>query len=342
MTPLRLLIIMALFGVAIAIPLCSGDDERPEGDALVVYCGRDEGLVGTLFKAYEQETGQRVQVFYQGTSELAKQVQLEADLSPCDLFFSQDGGHLGALAATDTFAALPPDIVETVRPRFRGEGNAWLATSARARVLVHDPARLPASKLPRRLKDLPRLAPGLRFGWAPANGSFLAHLSALIDVWGEEPTRQWLSALVRREPAPIRFTKNSAQVTAVANDELDVGWVNHYYAHKLREQRPELRAANRSFAEAGDLGNLLIVAGVGITAPEGPRREAALDLLRFLLSKKAQAHFAGKLFEYPTVPGTPLAKDVPPLDSLGLADVDPRAMLNIGRARALLDSLGIR
>jgi iron(III) transport system substrate-binding protein len=332
--------LLIVLGAAV-LPSC-GSDEKSGGDPIVVYCGRDEGLVGELFAAFEKESGHEVQVFYQGTSELSNQLLIEDELSPCDLFFSQDGGHLGALADRKHLAELPADLLAEVAPRFRAADSRWLATSARARVLVHDPARVSAADLPARLEDLPQLAAGLRFGWAPANGSFLAHISLLIARWGEDRTRDWLRAMKARRPAPRRFAKNSAQVVEVSEDELDVGWVNHYYAHKLATQRPGLRAANRAFPTAGDLGNLLIVSGIGVAAPEGPRREGALELARFLVSEKAQRHFASKLFEYPTRPGVASAAGVQPLEDLQLADVDPRDMIGIGRAQRLLDDLGIR
>ncbi|MEZ6197278.1 MAG: extracellular solute-binding protein [Planctomycetota bacterium] len=338
-----LAIIVAGLALASGLLLLSGcgGSEGEESLQLVVYCGREESLVHEQLVEFEKETGIDVQVLYgKGTSELANQLLLERDLSPCDLFVAQDGGHLGLLAERGLLSELPESILSTVDPRFRDPDRRWIGTSGRARVLVHDPARTPAERLPRRLEDL--AAPGfdLRLGWAPANGSFQAHVSAMLAKWGEERTRTWLAAVAAKKP--LRFPSNSAQVKAVASGELDVGWVNHYYVHKLRTQDPDLAAANWSFPEAGDLGNLLMVSGVGVTAPEGPRRDAARKLAAFLVSERAQRFFAERLFEYPTRPGVATAPGVPPLEELGLADVNPKDMIAIGRVTDLLGRLNIR
>jgi len=116
-----------------------------------------------------------------------------------------------------------------------------------------------------------------------------------------------------------------------------VGWVNHYYLHRLKTDG--YQAANHSF-EAGDAGNLLMVSGVGLRAGT-PNREAALQVVDWLLGEEAQAAFATENFEYPTVPGTPLHPDVPPLDPATLVDVPQSSLADLGPSRALLQELGL-
>lgn len=315
------------------------------GDAtetLIVYCGRGETLVKPVFDRFERETGIEVDVAYgQSTPAMANQLALEirsGGSTPCDLFVAQDCGHLGALAAAEILVPLPEAVLARTAPEFRDPAGRWIGTSGRLRVLVYDPARTPRERLPQSLAELPHC--GLRLGWAPGNGSFRAHVSAMLVHWGEDRTRAWLEAMKAAEP--VRFTANSPQVSAVAAGEIDVGWVNHYYLHKLKKQNPDLAAANIAFPEAGEVDNLLMLAGIGITAPAGPRRELAEQLATFLLSAPAQEHFAGEIGEYPTVAGIAIDDDVPPLAEIPTAPVGAEDLAHLGRVAALLDELDIR
>lgn len=316
--------------------------EPPPQEKLIVYCGRSEGLLKPVFERFERETGVKVDVAYgQSTPAMANQIALElrsGGATPCDLFLAQDCGHLGALAKEEILAPLPAEVLARTDERFRDPGGRWIGTSGRLRVLVYDPQRTPREKLPKSLAELP--TSGLKIGWAPGNGSFRAHVSAMLVHWGEDKTRAWLEAV--KATSPLRFTKNSPQVTAVAEGQIDVGWVNHYYLHKLRKQNPKLAAENASFESAGEVDNLLMLAGLGITAPEGPRRELAERLAAFLLSEAAQNHFAQEIGEYPTVAGVSTEEEVTPLAEIPLAPVGAEDLGHVGRVAALLDELDLR
>jgi len=109
-----------------------GASAVPE-EKVVVYSGRSEELVGPLLARFEEATGIRTEVRYAGTSELAATILEEGANSPADVFFSQDGGALGALAAEDRLADLPADVLALVDPRFRSADGRWTGVSGRAR-----------------------------------------------------------------------------------------------------------------------------------------------------------------------------------------------------------------
>ncbi|MEM7306641.1 MAG: extracellular solute-binding protein [Planctomycetota bacterium] len=342
MFPLRYIpvsVLAALVGVSL-FTSCWRD--AAEGEPIVLYSGRSAAIMGPLLEAFKQDTGLDVQAQWgSSTADLANLVAADGDLTPCDLFLAQDSGHLSALARAGLLAPLPRDVLDAVGEAFRDPGERWVGTSGRVRVLVHRPG-FPAAQLPATLEAVAELASGLRFGWAPGNASFEAHIAGLVDAWGEERARTWLTRLATRDPEPVRFNSNSAQVAAVARGSIDVGWVNHYYLHKQRVQDPSLEAVNYSFPTRGDAGNVLIVAGIGVTAPAGPRRERALALARFLVSERAQRFFAEEVFEYPLRPGIDTAGGVPPLDDIGLSDIDIEALTRVDQAVRLLTEVGVR
>ena len=165
-----------------------------------------------------------------------------------------------------------------------------LVTSGRARVLVYDPSTVKPEALPKSLKDLanPKWKNQLdKIG----NASFQAHISALRHLWGEAETAQWLKDMIALEPKT--YPKNSPQVKGVSNGEIQIGWVNHYYLHKLKAANPELKAANYSFTEAGDAGNLMMLSGIAITT-HSKKKAAAQKLINFSSSENSQTHFTTK------------------------------------------------
>ncbi|MEC7381982.1 MAG: extracellular solute-binding protein, partial [Cyanobacteriota bacterium] len=206
---------------------------QPGVDSLVVYSGRGAVLVGPLLEIFTQETGVQVDVRYEkSTQTLANRIATEGAQTKADVFFAQDSGWLGALAMAGHLQPLPQSTLEKVSSHNRDASGHWVGTSGRARVLVYSPERVKVDELPKTLAELPGVVAKGRFGWAPGNGSYQAHLSALRHLWGEQKTRAWLTELKAIEP--LVYPKNSPQVKGVSNGEIDIGWVNHYYLHKLR------------------------------------------------------------------------------------------------------------
>lgn len=304
---------------------------------VVVYCGRGEALLAPLLARYEARSGVDLDVRYTATPTLAAQLQVEGDRSPADVVLAQECGALGALATSGLLAPLPPEVLDRVDPRFRDPAGHWVGTSGRARVLVHDASRVRPEDLPRRLEDLADPRWKGRVGWAPGNASFHAHVSALRHTWGEEKTRAWLQAMVANEPKV--YAKNGPIVEAVTAGEVDLGWVNHYYLHRLR--RPGSAVQNASFAAPGDAGNVLMLSGAAIRAGS-PVAEEAARVVAFLVSDEAQAYFAAETFEYPVVPGVATHADVAPLEGLRLLQVDPAHLTDLEPTLELLRSLELQ
>lgn len=288
-------------------------EAKPEAKSLVVYSGRGATLVEPLFEIFTKDTGVQVDVRYEkSTQTLANRIATEGAQTKADVFFAQDSGWLGALAKAGHLAELPKATLDKVPAHNRDGAGKWVGTSGRARVLVYSPERVKAEDLPKTLADLPKAAKKGRIGWAPGNGSYQAHVSALRHIWGEEKARAWLSEMKAAEPKV--YPKNSPQVKAVSNGEIDMGWVNHYYLHKLRAANPELKAANYSFSAPGDAGNLMMLSGAALVSHSKNKADGQ-KLVDFLLSATAQAYFANTTYEYPTVAGIALHKDVPPIDA---------------------------
>jgi iron(III) transport system substrate-binding protein len=306
---------------------------------LVVYSGRSAGLIEPLLKKFETETGIKVKTrFDKSTQALANRIAREGKQGEADVFFAQDSGYLGALANAGHLQPLSPKTLSKVSKQFRDATGKWIATSGRARVLVYSPERVKTAELPKNLDELASDHWAGRLGWAPSNSSYQAHVSALRSLWGEEKTKSWLTRMAALKPKV--YPKNSPQVKAVSNGEIDVGWVNHYYLHKIKAANPTLKAANYSFTTAGDAGNLLMLSGVAMTT-HAKNKAAAQTLIDYLVSEGAQKYFAQKLYEYPVVAGIKTHPDVPPKQG-GWAVVEQSALADVVGTVKLLRSLKLQ
>jgi iron(III) transport system substrate-binding protein len=293
---------------------CGGSGGSDAEGPLVVYSGRGEELVAPLIDQFTTETGIEVEVRYAGSSELAATLLAEGDETEVDVFFAQDPASLGAVAGM--MSVLPPETLDLVDPRYRDHDGRWIGASGRVRVLIYNTGS--EVTLPQTIDDVTGPEWVDQLGVAPTNGSFLAFVAAMILERGEEGTRQWLEVLAANNP--VDFEGNSPIVEATDNGEIAGGLVNHYYLLRLRAEGLGQTAENH-FIPAGDVGSLVMPAGVGIIAGS-ERPAAAQEFVDFLLSEYAQTFFATETFEFPLVDGVPQPDGVPPISEINAPDID--------------------
>lgn len=301
---------------------CGGDDPRstyqPSADearTLTIYSGRNERLIGPLIERFSEQTGIDVQVRYGGTAEMVATLMEEGAYTPADLFLSQDAAALGALSRHGMLRAIPQPLLEKVPVRFRSPRSDWVGISGRARVVVYNTERIDADQLPRTLEETtdPRFRG--RFGVAPTNASFQAHLAVYRALKGEQQLATLLTGMVANEP--LRYPKNSPIVEAVINGEIDWGLVNHYYTWRALMENPDAPISNW-FMPGGDASSFINLAGAALL---GDRPEAA-EMLEFLLGEEAQRYFAVETYEYPLVLGAQPAVELPPIEDMQTPDLD--------------------
>jgi iron(III) transport system substrate-binding protein len=313
---MRAIAALAVLLAAAAVAGCGGGDEA--SGPITVYSGREEELVAPLFEQFTDETGIEVEVRYGDSAELAATIAEEGDNSPADVFFAQDPGSLGAVDAQ--LGELPKDVLERVDKRFRDAEGRWVGTSARTRVLVYNTDAVSEDELPASVLDLTQPEWEGRVGIAPTNGSFQAFVTGMRLSLGDDATREWLEAL--KENGAKTYEKNTPIVEAVASGEIDVGLVNHYYLALVKKEQPDAPIANHLF-EAGDVGNLVSVAGVGVLSSSNQSDDAEA-FVEFLLSDDAQQFYVDEAeeAEYPLVQGVEPSPGLVPLDEIQGPDVE--------------------
>lgn len=315
---------------------CGGDD----GEALVVYSGRNQNLVGPILERFARETGTDINVRYADTTELTPTLLEEGRATRADVFFSQDAGALAALARRQMLARLPDDVLEQVEPRFRDPGGRWVGVTGRARVIAYNTDRLTESQLPKSVLEVAGPAWAGRVGFPPTNASFVAFVSALIEQVGTERTRAFLEGL--KANGAKRYDNNVLVLDAVARGEVDVGLTNHYYLYNEFKERPGAPVANYfPGQEPGGEGTFVNVAGLAILA-RTDQRPAADRFVRFLLGESAQRYFRDETAEYPLRRGVDPIPELPPLGRLRTVDVPlDRLGRDLDASLALLKDVGL-
>jgi iron(III) transport system substrate-binding protein len=307
---------------------------------LVVYSGRSEALVAPIITQFAEASGVAVDVRYGSTAEMAATLLEEGANSPADVFFAQDPGGLGAVAQAGMFAALPGDLLSKVPERFRSPEGRWIGISGRARVVVYNTDRLKPEDLPADIADFTAAKWAGRIGWAPANGSLQAMVTAMRAQWGDDKTREWLEGIQTNQPKV--FEGNAPIVEAVASGEIDIGFVNHYYLYRYLSEQGEGFKARNHFLTGGGPGSLIMVAGAGRLA-SGKNAANALRFLHFMLSPVAQQYFSAQTFEYPLVEGVLNPLGLPPLaelDALALS-IDMAKLDDLQGTTKLMQTVGV-
>ncbi|HYH97474.1 iron ABC transporter substrate-binding protein [Hyalangium sp.] len=306
-------------------------------ETLTIYSGRNERLVGPLYKAFTEKTGIQVKVRYGETPQLAATLQEEGARTPADVFIAQDAGALGALARAGHLQPLQKELLEKVDARFRSPDGLWVGLSGRARVVAYNTNKVKPEQLPKSILGFNDPSWKGRIGWAPTNASFQAFVTAMRLLKGDAAAKQWLEGI--KALAPRTYKNNAAIIEALARGEIDVGFVNHYYLYAAKKDKGEALPVANHFVAAGDPGALVNVAGAGVLK-SSKKADAARKLVAFLLDTEAQRHFAKETYEYPLLPGVEAAPALPSLSQVGSPDLDLSKLEDLRGTLKLLQETG--
>jgi len=325
---------LLVLAAALALAACGGDDE----DTLTIYSGRSESLVQPLLDQFADETGVDINVRYGDTAELAATILEEGDNSPADVYFAQDAGALGALAAEGMLQTLPDNLLDRVPAAYRSPAGVWVGISGRARVVAYNTEVLSPDDLPDSILDFTDPQWDGRIGWAPQNGSFQAFVTGLRRIEGEEGALAWLEGIQANDPTA--YENNTMAVQGVASGEVDVAFVNHYYLYAIMEEEGEDFPVRNYFTAPGDPGSLVNVAGAAILDTTNSE-SLAEEFLDYMLSPEAQQFFTDETFEYPVIEGVATNPGLLPLSELMPPDIDLSDLADLNGTLDLLREAGV-
>jgi iron(III) transport system substrate-binding protein len=267
---------------------------------VVVYSSRNEQLIKPLFDAYTKATGVAVRFITDKEGPLIERLKAEGANTPADLLITVDAGnlwyaaHQGLLRPIDS-ATLNANVPEALRdPESR-----WFALTVRARTIVYNTSRVKPADLST-YEDLggakwkKRLC--LRTSKKVYNQSLVAMMIASLgEPKTEAIVRSWVGNL-----ATDVFADDTAMIEAIAAGQCDVGITNTYYFGRFKDKQPTASVA-LFWPNQNDRGVHVNVSGGGVTR-HGKHPQAAIRLLEWLSSPRAQTIFTDIDFEYPANP----------------------------------------
>jgi len=327
-----------ILAITVLMTACAGLTSEDDSQALTIYSGRSETLVGPLIEQFKADTGIEVEVRYGDTAELAATLLEEGENSPADIFFAQEPGGLGVVSDVGLLRELPEDILNLVDSRFAGPVGTWVGVSGRARVVVYNTDQLSVEDLPDDLWGFIDPQWKGKIGLPPTNASFQTMVTAMRQEWGQAETRRWLAGIMANEP--VFYEKNTPTVAAVGAGEVEVGFVNHYYLYRFLAEEGESFPARNYFLPSGGPGSLVMVSGVGVLN-SSQNQDNGLKFIEYLLSEEAQIYFSAETFEYPLASGVEPSAGLTPLDELNAIDIDLAALADIQGTVLLLQEVGM-
>lgn len=269
-------------------------------DQVVVYSARIEQLIKPMFDAFTQETGIKVKYTTDNEGALLARLQAEGKNTPADMLITADAGNLWAAAQAGLLKPVKSEILESNIPaHLRDPANEWFGLSIRARTLIYNTQKVKLSELST-YEDLAdpkwknRLC--LRTSKKVYNQSLVAMMIAEHgEAEAERIVRGWVANL-----ATDPLSDDTRALEFVAAGKCDVTLVNTYYFGRLMKKEPDLPLAV-FWPNQNNSGVHVNISGAGITR-YGRNEQAAVKLLEFLSSDKAQNLFADVNMEYPANP----------------------------------------
>jgi iron(III) transport system substrate-binding protein len=305
------LIVLSLV-TAFAVAGCSGDD----GPSIVVYNAQHEQLLEEIAPKFTEKSGIEVELRNGSDPELAAQLMQEGDASPADVFLTENSPAMSAVEGAGLFAPLEEAAVEPIPAQYRPESGDWTGFVARSTVLVYNTSMVEQADLPESIMDLadPKYAGMISF--SPTGADFQAIVAAVLDLEGEERTREWLDGL---EANGTAYDGNNVVLESVNAGASAIGIIYHYYWY-----RDQAEAGDNSdntelhFFGNQDPGAFLSISGAGVLAASDNPDEAQ-QFVAYLTSVEGQQALADSYaLEYPLNPAVTLAPPVKPL-----AELDP-------------------
>jgi iron(III) transport system substrate-binding protein len=271
-------VLLAIAALAVAAIALGGSPD------VVVYNGRSQYGDEQAFKAFEEETGLKVDLRGGTAPELFERLRREGDETPADLLVTTDLANLwraqeaGVLEPVDT-----PALRDQVGGRLHDTNGAWWGISTRIRTPMRS-TKVPANAVTS-YEDLGNPQFRGRLCLRTSNNEYNQSLVAdRIAKHGEAETEELLRAWMANEP---RVLGSDVDVLdAIAAGRCDVGLTNHYYLGRKLKEDPSFPVAP-AWPDQDGAGAHTNLSGVGLVKGS-EHRAAAIRLMEFLTARDAQ------------------------------------------------------
>lgn len=277
----RIIVLLAILVIAIATYTIYAASKKP---SLTIYSGRSEELISPVIDKFAEAEGIDVEVKYGDSIELANLINTEGDQSPADIFVAQDLLAMNRVSQAGLLASLPKNVTD-LSLSSEIEDDYWVGVTARFRTIVYDSRNYQEEDLSDDIFEYCKAKYEGKVGWAPLNASFQDFLGELIAEEGIEVAEAWVKCMVENNTKS--YPKNTPIVQAVINNEINLGFVNHYYLEEFLEEDDSITAKN--YFPEGILG-MSNMSTVGMIN-SSQQSELAQKFIKFMLNQESQEFF---------------------------------------------------
>jgi iron(III) transport system substrate-binding protein len=329
-------LLMACAAAVLTAPMLTacGDD----GPYITVYNAQHEELISEVAPLFEKETGIEVKLRSGDDLELANQLVQEGDASPADVFLTENSPAMSLVDNAGLFTKVDQETLDLIPPDYVPANDNWIGFMGRSTVAMYNKDALTEKEMPDSILDFADPEWAGRISYSPTGADFQAIVSAVLELEGEEATRQWLAGLAENG---TEYTGNDVVLESVNSGEVDAGIAYHYYWYRDQEEAGD-HSDNTELHFFGDQdpGAFVSVSGAGVLA-SSDKQTNAQKFVEFLASDEGQQAIADSYaLEYPLNPDVSLDPPVKPFAELEPPRIDV-ATLNSEPVTELMQEEGL-
>lgn len=296
-----------------------------------IYSYRQPDLIAPLTEAFTEDTGIATNVVFLDKG-MVERLKAEGDLSPADLIFTVDISRLLEAVNAGVTQPVSSEVLEANIPaNYRDPDGQWFGVTARARIVYASRERVTEGEVTTYEALADPKWKGRICTRSGAHSYTLGLLGAMIARHGEAKAEEWMKG-VKANLAKKPEGNDRSQVKAIWAGECDISLGNNYYMVAMLkddEQKPWAEAVRIEFPKFEGGGAHMNVSGMAMTK-SAPNHDAALKMMEWLSSGKAQRIYAEIVGEYPVTPGVEPSELV---KSFGAFEQDDTPLVKIGEAR---------
>ena len=313
----------------------SDTTETSENKELNIYTLRHYEVDEEIYKAFEKETGIKINAHKGKSDDILFKLKNEGNLSTADLLLTADAGKMERAKLDGLLQPFTSGGLDTLVPSFFIDSNDyWVSITARARAIVYDSSKITPSEIVSFENLTSKKFEGnilVRSSESSYNQSLLAGLIAHL---GYDEAKKWAKSIVKnmaREPKG----NDRSQAKAVYAGVGSVAIMNTYYIGKMlnsdnTQEKDVAEALNIYYPNQSTYGTHVNSSAIAITK-YAPHKENADKFIQFLLAKKQQALLMNTNHEFPVNSNVEYS-DM--LKSLGKFKMDTLHLSNLGKHHA--------
>jgi iron(III) transport system substrate-binding protein len=314
-------LVFALFAVLICAactqqPAPTGSNNaNTTAREVTVYVSTDRVFSEPILRAYEQQSGVRVNAVYDTeetkSTGLANKLLAEKSRPQADVFWSNEPVRTLVLKRNGVLAPYKSPNAEGIPATFKDPEGYWTGFSARSRVIVYNTNLVKADEAPKSIFDLadPKWKDQVAIA-DPRFGSTSFHVAALYAEVGDERAEEFFRKLKTNGVKIV--PGNSVVRDMVARGEAKVGLTDTDDVNVAIEDKQPVAMV---FPDRDGMGVPIMPNMVSLVA-NGPRSEAGKKLIDYLLSPDVERMLAqSEAVQIPLHSGVEGPKNIPPLSS---------------------------